>query len=321
MRTNKLTLIKLFGVVALVSCLSIPVQAQMTGKLSNVQRLTNDGERYVNVQWSPDGSKLAFTKEGFDGIEVIDMATKSRKVVTDAPNSGDRFQWSADGKEILYRHTKWEDGERTHTIHVTDLAGKSQQVSAGQRYLQPASWRYTTAGEKRVLSVDGQIVKQPQIEKLSVAKTKSVLTTRRANLSTFCDENMHLWLIDENGKKTMLNESGLEPAFSPNGQKIVFNEDDYLIVMDLNGRNRRDLGMGFRATWINDNQIVFELTTDDGHHYTGGELYLMNIDGSLRVKLTDTPDRIEMYPTWNEKAQKLAFVSEVDGQIYTADLK
>ena len=47
----------------------------------------------------------------------------------------------------------------------------------------------------------------------------------------------------------------------------------------------------------------------------------MNIDGSLRVKLTDTPDRIEMYPTWNEKAQKLAFVSEVDGQIYTADLK
>src|SRR5574344_493317 len=324
MKTNKMTWVKFFGTLAFACCLSITAQGQKTGKLSNVERLTNDGERYINLQWSPDGSKLAFAKEGFEGgIEVLDVATKTRTKVTDVADAGIFFQWSADSKEILFRDTKWTNGERTHTLYVTDLKGQKQQVSQPQRYLQPASWRYAANGTKSVFTKDGKIMKQPNLPTLNASMTKSVTASKKANISTYNDADAQkFYLIDENGKQILLNNDfGLESQISPNGKKIIFNDNDYLILMDTDGKNRRDLGMGFRANWLNDNQIVYELTTDNGHVYTGGELYMVNIDGTNRVQLTNTSDKIEMYPTWNANTQKLAFISQVDGQIYVADLK
>lgn len=313
----------MLGTLVFVSLFSASTYGQLQGELTNVQQITKDGDRYLNLEWSPDGTKLAFAKQGFaEGLEMIEMATLKRSKISDMADAGLFFSWSADSKEVLFRDTKWEGNERTHTLYVVDLQGKKQQVSEPQRYLQPASWNYTADGTKRVFTKDGKIKAQPTLQKLSQTMTKSTLA-KRPNISTYNDcDAQKFYLIDENGKQILLcNDLGLEPAISPNGQKLVYNENDYLILVDTNGKNRRDLGRGFRATWANDNQIIFELTEDDGHNYTAGELWIMNIDGTGRKAITNTNDKIEMYPTFNEKTKKLAFVSHIDGQIYTADVK
>lgn len=310
----------LFGVC--IFLFSFPLQAQKVGKISNIVKLTNDDERYVNPQWSPDGTKVAFTNEYCQGIIVFDLKSKSKVQLTDAFNAGDRFQWSADGEAILYRATRYEENDRKHSIWVTDLKGNKQQVSEEQRYLQPAAWRYKANGAKQVLSVDGKIKKQPSLSTIAPSRVKSIIKTSGTNLSTFFDENERFYLVDESGKKTLLNDKpgGLCPAFSPDGKKIAFNQDDEMVVMNIDGTGKRMLGRGFRITWINNEQIIFEVTTDNGHEYTSGELFMMNIDGTNKIQLTRSEDKIEMYPQWSPVQQKLLFTSYTDGQVYMADL-
>lgn len=323
MKTERKQAMKMLGMLAFSTLLSVSTFGQAKGELTNIQQITRDGNRYVNLKWSPDGTKLAFAKEGYaEGLDMIEMATQKRTKITEMTDAGMFYSWSADSKEVLFRDTKWEGKERTHTLYVVDLQGKKQQVSEPQRYLQPASWNYLTDGTKRVFTKDGTIKTQPILPKLSKTMIKSTFE-KRPNISTYNDtETMKFYLIDENGKQILLcNDLGLVPAVSPNGKKIVYNENNYMILVDTNGKNRRDLGKGYRANWLNDNQIVFERTTDDGHEYTSGELWIMNIDGTGLKQITNTPDKIEMYPTFNEKTQKLAFISQIDGQIYTADLK
>jgi Tol biopolymer transport system component len=66
---------------------------------------------------------------------------------------------------------------------------------------------------------------------------------------------------------------------------------------------------------------VFERTTDDGHNYLTGELYMLSIDSGKIVQLTSTADKIEMNPCVSPDGTKVVFTSFVDGQVYIADLK
>ncbi len=299
--------------------------AQKTGKLTNVQQITHDTERYTNVQWSPDGTKLAFSKEGYRSLIVLDVATQTRKTVTQADDAGMFYEWSADGNEILYRETQINNGPRLQRLCVADMQGNIQYVTVPKLAMQAGAWRYTANGKKQVVSQDAKIVKQPIVKQLPVAKRKKgvVAATKKATYTPYNDpdEQMFYLVDNETGEKRLLNDNfGLEPEISPDGTKVVFNNVDDLIVVDVDGKNRKNLGRGFRATWINNNQLVFQIATDDGHTYTGSELYMINIDGTNRVQLTHTPDVFEMFASWNGETNQLAFISFVDGQVYTAEL-
>ena len=96
---------------------------------------------------------------------------------------------------------------------------------------------------------------------------------------------------------------------------------DNIVVINLDGTGKRVLGVGFRPQWVGNSQIVYERTTDNGHSYLTGELYILNINGGAEKALTNSRDRIEMYPSISPDGNKIAFVSNTDGQIYVADLK
>jgi len=96
---------------------------------------------------------------------------------------------------------------------------------------------------------------------------------------------------------------------------------DDVCVMNIDGTGKRILGRGFNPSWANNSQIVFEKTTDDGHVYTSGELYMINVDGTNHKQLTKTGNRIEMNASVSPDGTKVAFVSFSDGQVYVADLK
>ncbi len=301
-------------------------QDQKEGIISNVTRLTNDNIMYENPQWSPDGSKIAFTQFGYDGLFIINPNASQKVQISDAVGVGYRFQWSADSREILVRDTRWEDtGEiiarRHHALWSIDLEGNKVRLSEDAEYMQPAAWRYTGTGAKTVAAPDAKLIPQKRLKPLSAKMAQNVTKVPANNISFYCDSE-NLYKVDANGVKTLINEGpSFCPVLSPDGEKVAFNQMDEVTVMNLDGTNKIIIGRGFNPCWVNNNQIIFERTTDDGHDYTSGELYMANADGSNIKQLTHTTSRIEMQPEISPDRTKLIFMSYSDGQIYIADFK
>ncbi len=83
------------------------LQSISTGKERAVTGLP-DNPRIQNVQWSPDGKKIAFTNNLAEGVELwmVDVATAAAKKLTEAIVNdaiGTTFEWFADNKTLIYK--------------------------------------------------------------------------------------------------------------------------------------------------------------------------------------------------------------------------
>ena len=299
---------------------TITAQVTKSGQLTNVKRLTNDNVKYENPRWSPDGSKIAFTKEGYDGLYVMNANGSNKTSLVTSSGVGYMYQWSADSKEILVRDTRWSGAKRLHAAWAIDAAtGITTRMSQDAEYMQPAAWRYTN-GIKSIVAPDTKVLKA-NLTPMSKSLASQLSNNKYANTS-FITDFEHLYIVDALGNKKVLNVGpSFCPSLSPDGKKVVFNQMDDICVINIDGTGKRVLGRGFNPSWVNNNQIIYELTEDNGHIYTAGELYLMNVNDKSIKKLTATSNLIEMNACVSPDGNKVIFTSFTDGQIYIADFK
>ena len=120
---------------------------------------------------------------------------------------------------------------------------------------------------------------------------KIVFVRQGTEPSENCDEQFacdDLWVMDADGS----NQTNLtntpdtnegQPAWSPDGTKIAFT------------------GPGAP----NENGVSL------------GDVYVMDADGTNRTNLTDTPNRRDYQPSWAPSGEKLTFVREVEGRVFS----
>lgn len=81
---------------------------------------------------------------------------------------------------------------------------------------------------------------------------------------------------DGTGKRLLAGRGASEPAWSPNGRKIVFNRNDGLYLMDSDGSGQLSLDAGgYSPVWSPDGQqLAFTVESGDS-----AGIWIMNADG------------------------------------------
>lgn len=303
---------------------------------------------FTTPLWSPDGSGLAVSGEGFNGLYMIDMSGNIR-TVSDSPLSGWGFKWSPDGRNLAYRQ---RDKNGTSLV-VTGPDGKAKVVAPQIDTKSPISWDKNgltfRSGDEMVTLDDAGNVKH--IESLSRGQgllsrlmnisgfmltnqitgatftalpASAVSSTSKTNQGPYIDYESQIWITDKDGnKRKLIDVEGVQgysnPVESPNEDRYaVQGYDGNIYMADLEGGQPLNIGKGSNARWSPDGRfVIYERNEDDGYRIISSDLWVSSADGKLQFRLTETQGA-EMYPSWSPDGRSIAYV--VDGAVYIAPI-
>lgn len=296
---------------ALVLLSGTPSQAQSLRADAPI-RLVADGQASMHPVWSPDGSQIAFTRDGYTGLWLVDGDGDDVRQLTNAPAVGFGFAWSPDGTALVARAARYDGLRRMNTVTVWALDGTATALTGEQATM--TSLPQWVGPHHVALRVDGALDVYPLDADASAVPSESVVIAGSEGGLTLAEPATGA--VREIGPFAGTQVLNVTP--SPDGQHVAFEVyGGTLHVMDRDGSNVVDLGPGARPSWSPDSRWIVAMTTeDDGHDITAADLVAVRSDGSARVMLTQTPDRLEMNPSWSPDGRRIAYDDAADGALY-----
>ena len=287
---NKLLLLMLCGCPLLLSAQRVTVE-------SNVELLKGvEGPSYYPVLNS-SGDKLLFAGEDANGLKLYDMTDDVVTRISSEAGAGFDAKWGADGNVYYVTMERGADKLIYRTGHCYDVAKNVDRVVLEAQH--------------------GAML--PQVgTKGVILRGKSKKFESAANIGTS---------VYAKGSKVMVTVNGVErefspveswagyiwPSLSPDGTKVAFvAAEKGVVVMDLNGNVLSMLGRYEMPCWYNNDYLVAQNATDDGHQFTSSQIMLLKADGSFKYELT-SPTSMSMQPT--SAAGKIVYTS-IDGILH-----
>ena len=269
--------------------------------------------------YSPDGSQIAYTKSGYNGIWIYNLQTKSTIQLTDESAAGFGFKWSADSKSILTRVAKYEDLKRFNAIKVFDAqTGESNQLSEYQT-MMPYLPVWADGDSKVYLPIKGDDEVFISAKEKNNQIAGSIVAFEKNNKVVVKNVSDNSEQIFEPIKDAQY----INLSLSPDVTKLVFEVmGGNMYVVNIDGTNLTDLGIGNRPRWSFDsNKIIYMIAEDDGHDYTSSDIYIINADGTQKRNLTNTSDLMEMNPCFAPDGKSIVFDLVNDGSIYLMNIE
>lgn len=298
-------------------------QKPMAGEITKIIEL--DDMDPINPEWSPDGSKIAFTSSRHAGIWVSDADGENVRQITDDESVGFGFSWSHDSGHVLARHSQQDGPRRTHAVKLYSVdSGETRQLTE-YRNQMPVTPAFSSDQEQILLPLsDGietfssglqtQMKKSPSGENLS----QPVVLNNRTSIqvATSPQQSNYQTIVPFEGK-TFLNATP-----SPDGERIAFEVmGGNLYIMNVDGSNVVDLGKANRPEWSPDGQyLAAMLAEDDGHQYLKSDIVAFTTDGSECHYFTTSSGLIAMNPSWSPDGSKIAFHTENETGIFVLEI-
>ena len=265
---------------------------------SGVTRLTGQRGTEGDASWSPDGSKVAFTRarnpeEGPYEIWVMNADGSGLRQLTRHRGFSIAPAWSPDGRKIVYATNAVRRQRTGLYVMNSDGSGTQRLRTSRTRDYSDPSW-----------SPDGA--------RIAFAILRSGETPREF------DSSIAVVDADDGGNLRRLTRPGgpdeLNPNSSPSGSQIAFERNRLfnvgqsdIWVMNADGSGKRRI----TATRVYETNPVFSpdgtriAFTDDRDNRRlsrerlgrGFELYTMALDGSGVVRVT-TNRRTDAFPDW-----------------------
>lgn len=230
---------------------------------ANPLRLTNNTFQDLDPEWSPDGTKIAFSsfRDGNREIYVMDADGGNPTRLTNNSFFDSEPTWSPDGTKIAFRSARNGNAD----IYVMDADGTDEV-------------RLTTHP-----NIDSQPSWSPAGSSIAFIRTDAV------------GAEADVWTMDtDGGNQTQLTHTAgddAQPDWSPGGSYILFTsfrDGNFEIYrMTAGGADETRLtnssGEDTQASWAPDGTKISFTTNRDGNY----EVYIMNPDGSTPQRLTD----------------------------------
>lgn len=315
------SLLRVSGVLLLLALLASSAPAQSTLRASGapVYLVGDEASAFAHPVWSPDGTQLALTRPGYDGLWTVRPDGSALSQVTDDAASGFGFAWSPGGSALLARVTQTEGSQHRSAVKVYDLERGTADVLTPYRSRMTTLPRWSADGSAVLLSSAGalEVLTRPTP---GAAPVREVTSASAA----FVIESNKLYSVrgDAVGARAELlldNRRIINAVASPDGARVAFEiVGGDLHVIDADGTGLTNLGRGHRPSWSPDGRwIAFMRTEDDGEQFTSSDLFAVRADGSGEtVALTRTPARLEMNPSWAPDGSTIAFEDPSEGAIY-----
>lgn len=277
---NQRNLIIRSAVILFVTLLSLPLVGAVT--VTDHYQLT-EGINQVAPAWSPDGDSIVYSSEQTIWIMNADGTNK---------------------KEI-YDSIVW-DGEPVFSTDGNHLYFASEHV-------KPYSTKFIGI---HVIDIDG--LKRTQITKNADMRAPAVSPDDKqlAYLSKLSG-NYDIWVMDIDGSnQTQITDSNIDegaPAWSPDGEQIVYSLDRNIWIIDTGSKIQSILKENYYDNYNpvfnpEGTKVAFVLETDGSK-----DIWVMNADGTGTTQLTFS-DKEEMDPAWSPDGKSIAYSSNKAGE-------
>jgi Tol biopolymer transport system component len=272
---------------------------------------------YLAPRFSPDGKQLALTTPHYQGIYLYDWESGTLKELTSEPAAGFGLAWSPDGNWIAARPAKFENRRRYNRIIIIQVnTGEQRQLSPYQTKL-PGIPRWTADGKFVFMNLTSRFQ--------SYAIDPTIKPDTDVTLFYVRGKRIYERSLLGRSDKPLLSAPGEVLNMIPNPQqtKIAYEIlGDNLWILDLTTGRTYDLGPGSEPTWHPDGEkLAFMVTRDDGHQIIESDIYVVNSDGSGRLKLTETPSVLEMRPDWSPDGKRIVYDTDGWGPIMVQEVR
>jgi Tol biopolymer transport system component len=273
---------------------------------------------YTAPQWSPVADQIAFSSNNYHGIWLYDLEKEQLTQMSNEISAGFGFSWSADGKIILARVSKYQQWKCLSAIKLFNIEKHNEAfLSEYKTYL--LSVPYWTPAHNQIYYFNGR-----EIEYLETNYQIDNVSQQRYCYSI----SDKIIIVDQaRGERNELQpfpEAGyLNLTLSPDGQYIAFEVyGGNCFIMNLENLDLVDLGKGNRPQWSRDSQYLsYVLVKDDGYRYTAADIYISNLTGTVKQNITADMDRLAMYPTWSPSGLQIAYSTHNEGTIELIELE
>ena len=239
---------------------------------SNVVRLTTNDFGNLYPEWSPDGSKIAWTSiRGNWDVYVMNSDGSGEIRLTTDDKQDRQPTWSPDGSKIAFLSTRDMDQEAINEIYVMNADGSNKTrltnvtdicVNSGNCSIWEPEW-----------SLDG---------------------SRIAFQSSY-EGNSEIYVVNSDGTaltRLTNNPAGdSSPTWSPDSSQIAFTSTrdggQEVYVMNSDGSSQTRISDGFgagysRLSWSPDGLNIAFMANRDGDW----EIYTMAADGTSQINIS-----------------------------------